>query len=124
MVSMLRSKVVKILGVFLWSLIAVHCIAAVELKDHIPGEAVAAARHTASDHVREILGRAFGSDDHSSHSHSHSSSSSDEHSDNNGRRSDRHRESCRYVSRSGKDCKCRCYDSSERQRASGLFGGH
>uniref|UniRef100_A0A182U5F1 Uncharacterized protein n=1 Tax=Anopheles melas TaxID=34690 RepID=A0A182U5F1_9DIPT len=72
------------------------------------GAKVAVAKHTTSDHVREVLGRVFGRDDHSG---SHSSSSSDERSsDRSGGRWGRNRDNCRYVSRSGKFCKCDCYD--------------
>uniref|UniRef100_A0A182Q757 Uncharacterized protein n=1 Tax=Anopheles farauti TaxID=69004 RepID=A0A182Q757_9DIPT len=67
-----------------------------------------AAKHTATDHVREILGRAFGRDDHS-YSGSHISSSSDERSGNGGLWG-KYRDTCRYVSRSGKFCKCHCHD--------------
>uniref|UniRef100_A0A4Y0BP76 Uncharacterized protein n=1 Tax=Anopheles funestus TaxID=62324 RepID=A0A4Y0BP76_ANOFN len=69
------------------------------------------ARHTASDHVREVLGRVFGRDDRS-YSGSHSASSSDERSDR-GDRWGRKRDTCRYVSRSGKFCKCNCYDRND-----------
>uniref|UniRef100_A0A182VTU5 Uncharacterized protein n=1 Tax=Anopheles minimus TaxID=112268 RepID=A0A182VTU5_9DIPT len=69
---------------------------------------VASGRHTASDHVREILGHVFGRDDRS-YSGSHSSSTSDERSEH-GDRWGRKRDTCRYVSRSGKFCKCNCYD--------------
>ncbi|KFB44236.1 hypothetical protein ZHAS_00012130 [Anopheles sinensis] len=118
MAFLVRHWMTPILVLVVCTLNVLQLGAGVELKEHVPKDPVVAARHTASDHVREILGRAFGADDRSSHSRSHSSSSSsDEHSDNDGRRWDRHRNSCRYVSRSGKDCKCRC---SDRKRD----GGH
>uniref|UniRef100_A0A182PUP5 Uncharacterized protein n=1 Tax=Anopheles epiroticus TaxID=199890 RepID=A0A182PUP5_9DIPT len=55
---------------------------------------VALAKHTTSDHVREVLGRVFGRDDRS-RSGSHSSSSSEDRSGNVGRWG-RNRDNCRY----------------------------
>uniref|UniRef100_A0A182MBF8 Uncharacterized protein n=1 Tax=Anopheles culicifacies TaxID=139723 RepID=A0A182MBF8_9DIPT len=72
---------------------------------------VASAKHTASDHLREVLGHVFGRDDRS-YSGSHSSSSSDERRER-GDRWGRKRDTCRYVSRSGKFCKCNCYDRDD-----------
>uniref|UniRef100_A0A182NB01 Uncharacterized protein n=1 Tax=Anopheles dirus TaxID=7168 RepID=A0A182NB01_9DIPT len=56
-------------------------VSAMELGGGTGQQMATVAKHTATDHVREILGRALGRDDHS-YSGSHSSSSSDERSDN------------------------------------------
>ena len=111
-----------LIGVLLLFTAVVHISSAIEVGGNVgkqTGAKVAVAKHTTSDHVREVLGRVFGRDDHSG---SHSSSSSDERSsDRSGGRWGRNRDNCRYVSRSGKFCKCDCYDRNDRSR-SGLFG--